>query len=96
MAIVNPSKQTGLTMSDTPETTTEDVNDGILKAVLRNLNTSRGNWVEISQASGVPYHTLTKIAQGAVQNPRIETVQRLVDYFSRNSNKDAPAIKAEA
>lgn len=91
MAIVKRTKQPGLTMSDTPETTPEDVNDGILKAVLRNLNTSRGNWVEISQASGVPYHTLTKIAQGAVQNPRIETVQRLVDYFNRNPVREPAA-----
>jgi len=60
-------------MSTTPEP--------ILAFVRRKLDGARGEWVEISRVSGVPYHTLTKIAQGATPNPRIETVQRLVDYF---------------
>ncbi len=54
----------------------------ILTFVRRRLDESRGEWVEISRVSGVPYHTLTKIAQGATPNPRIETVQRLVDHFN--------------
>lgn len=54
----------------------------ILTFVRRKLDESRGQWVEIANASGVPYHTLTKIAQGATPNPRIDTVQRLVDHFN--------------
>lgn len=53
----------------------------ILTFVRRKLEESRGSWVEVSRVSGVPYHTLTKIAQGQVDDPRISTVQRLVDYF---------------
>lgn len=61
----------------------------ILTFVRRKLDESRGDWVEIATKSGVPYHTLTKIAQGATPNPRIETVQRLVDHFSGTSTQKA-------
>lgn len=54
----------------------------ILTFVLRKLEEHRGQWVQVANASGVPYHTLTKIAQGQSPSPRIETVQRLVDYFN--------------
>jgi predicted transcriptional regulator len=54
----------------------------ILSFVRRRLDEVRGHWVEVSRESGVPYHTLTKIAQGQVPDPRISTVQRLVDYFN--------------
>ena len=54
----------------------------ILIFVRRKLDESRGQWVEVSRESGVPYHTLTKIAQGQVEDPRVSTMQRLVDYFN--------------
>lgn len=54
----------------------------ILSFVRRKLEESRGQWVEVSRISGVPYHTLTKLAQGQVEDPRISTVQRLVDHFN--------------
>lgn len=54
----------------------------MLTVVRELLEQSRGEWVAISRASGVPYHTLTKVAQGITTNPRIDTVQRLVDYFA--------------
>lgn len=57
----------------------------ILTFVRRKLDESRGTWGEVAQVSGVPYHTLTKIAQGQVPDPRISTVQRLVDYFNGHS-----------
>jgi transcriptional regulator with XRE-family HTH domain len=57
----------------------------IIKFVCRHLELARGRWTEVARRSGVPYDTLTKIAQGKVTNPRIETVQRLVDYFNRPS-----------
>lgn len=66
----------------------------ILTFVRRRLDESRGEWVEISRVSGVPYHTLTKIAQGATPNPRIETVQRLVEFFNGQLvvNAGAPSL----
>lgn len=54
----------------------------ILVGVLRELTRTRGRWAEVAKSSGVPYHTLVKIAQGAVTDPRISTVQMLVDYFA--------------
>lgn len=64
----------------------------ILTFVRRRLEETRGDWMEVSRVSGVPYHTLTKIAQGQVENPRIATVQRLVDYF----NGQLPAAESRA
>jgi predicted transcriptional regulator len=57
-------------------------NTRILASVREKLEECRGTWVEVARASGVPYHTLTKIAQGQVPDPRISTVQRLVDHFN--------------
>lgn len=58
------------------------MNEPIITFVRRRLDETRGAWVTIAQDSGVPYHTLTKIAQGKTE-PRIGTVQRLLDYFRR-------------
>lgn len=68
-----------------------DETENILVFVMRKLNTSRSRLTEISKASGVPYHTLTKIAQGVVADPRVSTVQRLVDYFRSLPPAEAPA-----
>lgn len=61
-------------------------NEPMLEQVLKALHASRGRWAEVSEGSGVPYHTLTKIAQGVNANPRVLTVQRLHDYFSAAGN----------
>jgi hypothetical protein len=58
------------------------MNEPIITFVRRRLDETRGTWVAIAQDSGVPYHTLTKIAQGKTE-PRIGTVQLLLDYFKR-------------
>ncbi|MFZ3120055.1 MAG: hypothetical protein WA159_17275 [Variovorax sp.] len=68
----------------------------IMTAVQRGLAASRGQWVQVSRHSGVPYHTLIKIAQGHVSNPRIETVQRLVDYFGQKETALAEPAEAKA
>jgi predicted transcriptional regulator len=56
----------------------------MLGSVLRNLDATRGRWPEVSEKSGVPYQTLTKIALGIVGDPRVSTVQSLFDYFVAN------------
>lgn len=56
----------------------------ILVGVRRDLKRTRGRWADVAKNSGVPYHTLIKIAQGTVADPRVSTVQLLVDYFARN------------
>lgn len=68
----------------------------ILAFVLRKLEETRGQWVEVARASGVPYHTLTKIAQGQSPDPRIDTVQRLVSHFNGQLLDTTPAPESEA
>ncbi len=36
---------------------------------------------QVAQSSGVPFSTVTKIAQGVVSDPSVHTVQKLYDYF---------------
>jgi predicted transcriptional regulator len=38
---------------------------------------------EVSQATGVPFHTIAKIKRRETVNPRIETVQKLLEHFAR-------------
>jgi predicted transcriptional regulator len=57
----------------------------ILTFVRRQLAASKGTWSDVSRQSGVPYHTLVKIAQGVVVNPRIQTLQGLADHFNSKS-----------
>lgn len=61
----------------TPSTLPEPM----LAFVLRKLEESKGKWTEISEKSGVPYHTLTKIALCTVPDPRISTIQKLANHF---------------
>lgn len=35
----------------------------------------------IAEGSGVPYHTLLKIAKGETLDPRVSTVENLTRYF---------------
>ncbi len=37
----------------------------------------KGQWRELAESSGVPYSTLTKIAQGKTNNPGYDAVTRL-------------------
>ena len=53
----------------------------LLKYVLAGLERTRGTWREVSRGSGVPYDTITKIAQRQIEDPKVSKVQRLADYF---------------
>lgn len=37
---------------------------------------------QVARESGVPFSTVSKIAQGSVKEPSVHTVQRLYDYFN--------------
>ena len=69
--------------------------ESILVAVRRQLGASKGKWASVAEQSGVPYHTLTKIAQGKV-DPRLSTVQRLVDHFAISSAVTGVSASKEA
>lgn len=60
--------------------------DSILSVVLRQLDAAKGDWPEISRQSGVPYQTLTKIAGRLVSDPRISTVQALLDCLQQRAH----------
>ena len=42
---------------------------------------------EVAEISGVPFHTIAKIKRGETTNPRIETVERLLNYYSQARKK---------
>ena len=54
------------------------------------LATVKGQWRDIAEASGVPYSTFTKIAQGKTKNPGFDTVtnidRALQEYGHRIAN----------
>lgn len=52
--------------------------------VIEQLKRRKGEWPEISRASEVPYFTISKMVTGITRNPRVNTVQRLANYFMDN------------
>lgn len=57
------------------------MNDPILAQIKRHLEAARGTWPEISAKTGVPYSTISNIVQEKVADPRIGSLQPLLDYF---------------
>ncbi|VVE28507.1 hypothetical protein PPN31114_03528 [Pandoraea pneumonica] len=53
-----------------------------IEAVRTKLQERKRQWPEIARESGVPYHTVVKVASGVVTDPRVSTVQALHDYFA--------------
>jgi len=58
--------------------------------VMANLRAKTIPQRTVAAGSGVPYSTLTKIAQGSVKDPSVHTVQRLADYFAKHSPAPRP------
>ena len=65
------------------------MDEPLLEQVKRRLEAARGRWPQVSQATGVPYFTITNIAQGRVGNPGVQTVQKLLDYFLAEEQRAA-------
>jgi transcriptional regulator with XRE-family HTH domain len=59
--------------------------DDIHQYVLNQLDDAKGRWPEIATKTGVPYQTLTKIAQRRTRNPGIGHIQKLADYFRQEA-----------
>ena len=49
-----------------------------LREVRELLHARKGDWPALARQAGVPYSTMSKIAQGFIENPRIETVDKLL------------------
>ncbi|VVD76604.1 hypothetical protein PEP31012_00875 [Pandoraea eparura] len=58
-----------------------------IDAVRANLQKHKREWPAIARDSGVPYHTVVKVASGRVTDPRVSTVQALHDYFARRTSE---------
>jgi predicted transcriptional regulator len=61
----------------------------LLPTVKRLLDERRGSWPEIQKQTGIPYRTIQNIAQGAVQHPSVETVERLHHYLTQPAGDNA-------
>jgi len=46
----------------------------------------------VAADTGVPYGTLMKIKAGQTDNPRINTIQPLLKYFTAQSEKNKPEL----
>ncbi len=56
---------------------------------LKNLTAQHGNYRRVAELSGVNFHWLQKFAIGAIQNPTIENIAKLQEFFESIENKDA-------
>jgi len=69
----------------------------LLEQTLQQLDQLRGQWPDIARRSGVPYHTLTRIAQRKSPDPRVSTVQRLHDcmrlHYVHHSQPSEQAVR---
>jgi transcriptional regulator with XRE-family HTH domain len=59
-------------------------NQTLYEQVMTDLRSKRIPQRQIASGSGVPFSTVCKIAQGAVKDPGVHTIQRLADFFGRH------------
>jgi transcriptional regulator with XRE-family HTH domain len=55
----------------------------LYEAVMEHLRAKRVPQRTVARESGVPFSTLTKIAQGQIRAPSVHHVQALYDYFQK-------------
>jgi len=58
-----------------------DTQTNLYDFVMAHLRSRQIPQKQVARESGVPFSTVTKIAQGSVKEPSVHTVQRLFDYF---------------
>lgn len=66
-----------------------DTNTKIYDVVMANLRAKRITQRRVAAGSGVPFSTVTKIAQGQIVAPNVHHVQALYDYFTQNIQEAA-------
>ena len=57
--------------------------------VMAQLRSRRVPQRKVALDSGVPFSTLTKIAQGQIKEPSVHSIQKLADYFEGIEQKRA-------
>lgn len=53
----------------------------MLERVIRGLQSRKGQWRSIAEASGVSYSWLAKVAQGHIKNPSIRQLESVDSYL---------------
>ena len=53
----------------------------ILSFVKEYLEDRRGDWPQIADEAGVTYTWMTKVVQGAIANPGVRDIQKILDYI---------------
>lgn len=61
-----------------------DTNTKLYDTVMAHLRSKRVPQRRVAADSGVPFSTLTKIAQGQIKAPSVHHVQALYDYFNKH------------
>lgn len=56
--------------------------------VMAQLRAKRIPQRQVARESGVPFSTVSKVAQGSVKEPSVHTIQRLADYFRTKDAQD--------
>lgn len=64
--------------------TATDFQDDLLGLVRDELTKRRGDRRAICTSTGVGYSTICKIVTGLTENPRINTLKTLADYFKKH------------
>lgn len=66
-----------------------DTTTPIFEYVMAQLRSKRVPQRQVAAGSGVPFSTVTKIAQGQIKSPRVHQVQALHDFFRRTAAPSA-------
>jgi hypothetical protein len=49
----------------------------------KRLAADEGNWAAIARAVGLPRMTVARIGSGETPSPRVDTAQKIADYYAR-------------
>jgi len=63
-------------------------------ATLERLKNDKGNWAAVAVATGLSRMQVSRIASGETPNPKIDTAQKITDYYDANPAPTEPARSA--
>lgn len=59
------------------------------ESTLRRLKDDRGNWASVAKATGLTAIQVRRIASGETTRPRIDTAQKIADYYTSRQQQAA-------
>jgi hypothetical protein len=59
--------------------------ESIHEYVIEQLQATKGTWPAVAKGSRVPLRSLEKIARREIENPGVQTVEKLARYFQGHS-----------